>query len=66
MYTRKGDNENTTCASSLYSGLFRKKQINSDASKVLETPLSRCLDTFDITLIGIGTTLGSGVYILNW
>lgn len=34
-------------------------------SNVLETSLKRCLSTFDITLLGIGHMMGSGIYVLT-
>lgn len=30
----------------------------------METPLRRCLSTFDITLLGIGHMVGAGIYVL--
>ncbi|EFA08956.2 Cationic amino acid transporter 4-like Protein [Tribolium castaneum] len=39
----------------------RTKQLPSD---VMETPLNRCLNTFDITLLGVGHMVGTGIYVL--
>lgn len=44
--------------------LRRKKQIGG-VKDMLNTQLNRCLSTFDITLLGIGHMIGSGVYILT-
>ena len=49
----------------LLNAFTRKKQVQSSASAALLTQLSRCLSTFDLTLIGIGSTLGAGVYVLT-
>lgn len=43
--------------------LSRKKE--SSASEVMSTNLRRCLTTFDITLLGIGHMMGSGIYVLS-
>ena len=45
--------------------LARTKKVKVDPDDLLNTQLRRCLTTFDITLIGISSTLGSGVYILT-
>lgn len=42
----------------------RTKQIVG-TNQMLETQLNRCLSTFDITLLGIGHMVGSGVYVLT-
>ncbi|KAJ8320708.1 hypothetical protein KUTeg_002295 [Tegillarca granosa] len=40
----------------------RKKTVADD---FYETPLKRCLNTFDITLLGIGHMIGAGIYVLT-
>ncbi|KAL4221320.1 High affinity cationic amino acid transporter 1 [Mactra antiquata] len=42
--------------------LTRKKFISSDS--VENTQLARCLNTFDLTALGIGSTLGAGIYVV--
>ena len=46
----------------LYYALSRKKTL---PASIKETSLVRCLSTVDLTLVGIGTTLGSGIYVLT-
>ncbi|XP_074653949.1 high affinity cationic amino acid transporter 1-like [Tubulanus polymorphus] len=48
--------------SSFVSRLVRRKYI--DFSRVTETKLARCLSTFDLTALGIGSTLGAGIYVV--
>ena len=48
--------------SSLTSRFTRRKQL--DATSSSGSSLSRCLTTLDLTLLGIGSTLGVGVYVL--
>lgn len=44
----------------LYRAFSRKKQIDAPG----DTSLARCLSTLDLTALGIGSTLGVGVYVL--
>ena len=48
---------------SLLRRFNRKKFI--DPKTVTSTQLNRCLSIFDLTLIGIGHTLGAGLYVLT-
>ncbi|OQR76604.1 cationic amino acid transporter 4-like [Tropilaelaps mercedesae] len=43
--------------------LSRKKEVK--AMDVMSTKLKRCLTSFDVTLLGIGHMLGSGIYVLS-
>lgn len=49
-----------SCPSSLWTALARKKPLNTDD----ETKLARVLNLFDLTALGVGSTLGLGVYVL--
>lgn len=42
--------------------IFRTKTVTST---FLDTQLKRCLNTFDITLLGIGHMIGAGIYVLT-
>lgn len=44
-----------------WQALKRRKQLNSDDS---DTNLARVLNLFDLTALGVGSTLGLGVYVL--
>uniref|UniRef100_A0A8D8UTP7 Cationic amino acid transporter 4 n=1 Tax=Cacopsylla melanoneura TaxID=428564 RepID=A0A8D8UTP7_9HEMI len=44
--------------------MSRTKQLDP-SSDLMETPLKRCLNTFDITLLGIGHMVGAGIYVLT-
>ncbi|XP_054732996.1 cationic amino acid transporter 4 [Anastrepha obliqua] len=48
--------------SGLCSKMNRTKPVPLD---VMETPLKRCLNTVDITLLGIGHMVGAGIYVLT-
>ncbi|GAB6024755.1 hypothetical protein CHUAL_009882 [Chamberlinius hualienensis] len=39
----------------------RTKKLEED---LMQTPLKRCLTTFDITLLGVGHMIGAGIYVL--
>lgn len=47
---------------SCFSAFTRKKFI--DPKTLISTQLNRCLSIFDLTLLGIGSTLGAGIYVL--
>lgn len=47
----------------LLTTLGRKKAV--DPSTIHTTQLSRCLSKFDLTSLGVATTLGAGIYILS-
>jgi solute carrier family 7 (cationic amino acid transporter), member 4 len=42
--------------------LTRKKQLDVD---ILETPLRRCLNLFDLLLLGIGHMVGAGIFVIT-
>lgn len=43
--------------------LFRTKPINADA--YCDTGLRRCLNAWDLTLLGIGAIIGAGIFVLT-
>ena len=47
----------------LLKAFLRTKHLTT--SEVDETKLKRCLSTFDLTALGIGCTLGAGVYVVT-
>lgn len=42
--------------------LNRKKTLNVD---ILETPLKRCLNLFDLVLLGVGHMVGAGIFVIT-
>ncbi|EDO34820.1 predicted protein, partial [Nematostella vectensis] len=42
--------------------LTRIKPINNDTS---DSPLKRCLNVFDLTSLGVGATVGAGLYVVT-
>ncbi|XP_028393869.1 high affinity cationic amino acid transporter 1-like [Dendronephthya gigantea] len=47
----------------LCKAFFRTKHLTT--AEIEETNLKRCLSTFDLTALGIGCTLGAGVYVVT-
>ncbi|XP_055947666.1 high affinity cationic amino acid transporter 1-like isoform X2 [Argiope bruennichi] len=47
---------------SMYKAFTRRKYIPDES--LTKTELDRCLSTFDLTFLGVGSTLGLGIYIL--
>lgn len=45
-----------------YSMLTRAKSITNQAT---ETALNRCLHVFDLTFLGVGATVGAGLYVVT-
>ena len=50
-------------APSVFAALARRKHINEDTLE--ESSLARVLTVLDLTALGIGSTLGAGVYVLT-
>ncbi|XP_025193175.1 cationic amino acid transporter 4 isoform X2 [Melanaphis sacchari] len=53
--------------SHVFSGFSEKMgrtKVLDIGTQAIETPLKRCLTTFDITLLGIGHMVGAGIYVL--
>ncbi|CAK9290274.1 unnamed protein product [Gordionus sp. m RMFG-2023] len=60
--TNSSGEKTDNCDSRCVDILFRKKGI--DSGKLCDTKLSRCLNLFDLTALGIGSTLGAGIYVV--
>lgn len=50
------------CWNGFYKALVRRKFIPDE--NLTKTELDRCLSTYDLTFLGVGSTLGLGIYIL--
>ncbi|XP_057326456.1 cationic amino acid transporter 4 [Microplitis mediator] len=48
--------------SGICSKMNRIKRLDGDG---METPLKRCLTTFDMTFLGVGHMMGAGIYVLT-
>ncbi|CAL1529784.1 unnamed protein product [Lymnaea stagnalis] len=46
-------------------GLSKITRVKTIPEDLHETALNRCLNTFDITLLGIGHMIGAGIYVLS-
>nr|CDS34089.1 cationic amino acid transporter,amino acid polyamine transporter i,amino acid permease associated region [Hymenolepis microstoma] len=60
-----GDNVSSrakTRMKEIWRAMKRTKTLESSS---LETPLRRCLNVFDLTLLGLGNMTGSGIYVLT-
>lgn len=53
---------NNNSIQQLLTSFSRRKQIT--AANALHSQLRRCLTVIDLTTLGIGSTLGAGIYIL--
>lgn len=49
---------------SVWSALTRRKGNSDDDNAGNQTELKRCLNLFDLTALGVGSTLGLGAYVL--
>jgi amino acid permease len=50
------------CVGDCCHALVRRKTL--DVGSLTDTKLSRCLGTVDLTALGVGSTLGAGIYIV--
>ncbi|KAL4119278.1 hypothetical protein QTP88_012111 [Uroleucon formosanum] len=50
---------------SSFSEKMGRTKVLDIGTQATETPLKRCLTTFDITLLGIGHMVGAGIYVLT-
>lgn len=48
----------------MYRALSRKKTFEDDSAETGQPKLKRALNVFDLTALGVGATLGCGVYVL--
>ena len=47
----------------LWEKISQQKQAAEPSCK--DIPLHRCLTTFDLTLMGVGAMVGSGIYVMT-
>ena len=47
------------------SPLFRKKNFLPDASDSAAHSLKRCLSAWDLTFLGVGAIIGTGIFVLT-